>query len=343
MSVDAPRPAPGSPRRVTAKEVAERAGVTVGTVSKALSGRGAVRHETRQRIEQAARELGYRPSQVAASLSAGRTDTVGVVTSDRFGRLTVPVLLAAIEALAEREIALILCDGRGDPIREQYFVETLLRRRVDGILVTGSGIATRDPIAENLEVPVVYAMSMSRSTTDVSVVPDDAEGARQAVRHLLSTGRRSIAFLSGSRADSDVRLDAVQAELAKEGLDLVHGPLFGQWSERWGRQGAAQLVRSGVKFDGLICGNDQIARAALEVFRDEGINVPRDIGVVGFDNWDVMVEGSRPQLSTVDLSLHKVGHVAANALINLIDGKPIDPGIQRVACHLVPRESTALA
>jgi LacI family transcriptional regulator len=342
MVIKEPASTRGLPRRVTAREVAERAGVTVGTVSKALSGRGAVRHETREKILKAARELNYHPSHIAASLLSGRTNTVGVVTSDRFGRLTVPVLLGAIESLAEREIALILCDGRGDPIREQYFVETLLKRRVDGILVTGEGITARDSLGQNLDVPVVYALAKSRSESDISVVPDDGRGARVATRHLLSTGRRRVAFISGLKGDPDVRLEAVREELAIDGLELVHEPLFGQWTERWGRQGAAQLVHSGAIFDGLICGNDQIARAALEVFRDKGINVPGDVGVVGFDNWDVMVEASRPQLSTVDLNLHEVGHVSARALLNLIDAKRVESGVQKVECHLIPRESTAV-
>ncbi|WP_435137069.1 LacI family DNA-binding transcriptional regulator [Actinacidiphila sp. bgisy144] len=332
------------PRKATVRDVAERAGVSISTVSKALSGKGAVRHETRQRVLQAAEALKYQSSQLATSLYTGRTDMVGVIAGDTFGRLAVPVLLGVIEALAEREVALLLCDGRGDPIREQFFAESLLRRRVDGILVVGSGASPREPIGADLPVPVVYALEWSTRGKDVSVVPDDAEGARSAARHLVATGRRRIAFISGPGRDvaTKVRLAGTQEVLAGAGGRLVHEPLLGHWTEGWGRQAAIQLLRAGEEFDGIACGSDQIARGVLDVLRENEVRVPQDVGVVGFDNWDVMVEASRPQLSSVDMSLTEVGRTAAQLLLASIE-EDVPPGIHRIDCHLVPRESTALA
>ncbi|GAA5190834.1 LacI family DNA-binding transcriptional regulator [Rugosimonospora acidiphila] len=332
------------PRRVTAAEVAERAGVSISTVSKALSGRGAVRYETRQRVLEAARDLNYQSNEVAVSLLAGKTNTVGVITSDRLGRLTSPVLLGATETLAEHEIALLLCDGRGDRIREQYFVDSFLRRRVDGILVTGSGIFGRDTIRVDLPIPVVYAMAWSKDSRDASVVPDDGAGARSAAEHLLATGRTKIAFVSGRRDDATtIRLANTREVLTSSGLRLAHEPLIGQWSEGWGRQAGLQLLKSGVDFDGVVCGNDQIARGVVESLRENGVAVPQAVGVIGFDNWDVMVEASRPPLSSVDLSLHEVGQAAARTLVEAIGGDGMQPGVRRVACHVVPRESTSTA
>ncbi|MRG59944.1 LacI family DNA-binding transcriptional regulator [Agromyces sp. CFH 90414] len=331
-------------RRVTAGDVAARAGVSISTVSKALSGKGAVRYETRQRILAAAEELGFQTNQVAASLFTGKTNTIGVITSDRFGRLTVPVLLGAIETLAEHEIALVLCDGRGDPIREQYFVDSFLRRRVDGILVTGAGEFARDGLRADLPVPVVYAMAWSRNERDTSVVPDDAEGARMATRHLLSTGREKLVYIAGPQRDdaSRVRLTATREVLAERGLDLVHEPLFGEWTERWGRQAIKQVLLSGVDFDGVVCASDQVARGVTEALREADVDVPGRVGVIGFDNWDVMVEASRPPLSTIDMSLHEVGSTAAEALLAAIDTGRLEPGIRRIDCQLIPRESTAV-
>ena len=330
---------------MTAGDVAERAGVSISTVSKALSGKGAVRYETKQRILAAADELGFQANQVATSLFTGRTNTIGVITSDQFGRLTVPVLLGAIEKLSEREIALVLCDGRGDPIREQHFVDSFLRRRVDGILVTGAGEFGRDSLRADLPVPVVYAMSWSRDEKDTSVVPDDAEGSRMATRHLLSTGREKLVFISGPQRDdaSRKRLAATREVLAERGLDLVHAPLFGEWSERWGRQAVKQVILSGVEFDGVVCASDQVARGVTEALREAQIAVPRQVGVIGFDNWDVMVEASQPPLSTIDMSLHEVGAAAATALLEAIETGRLEPGISRIDCEFIPRESTAVA
>jgi LacI family transcriptional regulator len=334
-----------SRRRVTAGDVAARAGVSISTVSKALSGKGAVRHETRERILAAARELNFQTNHVAASLFTGKTNTIGVITSDRFGRLTVPVLLGAIETLAEHEIALVLCDGRGDPIREQYFVDSFLRRRVDGILVTGAGGFSRERLRDEVPVPVVYAMAWSRDERDTSVVPDDGEGSRLAARHMLSTGRDRLVFISGPQRDdaSRVRFDATVAVLGERGLELVHEPLFGDWTERWGRQAIKQVLLSGAEFTGVVCASDQIARGVTEALREAEVDVPGRVGVIGFDNWDVMVEASRPPLSTIDMNLHEVGSTAAEALLAAISTGELEPGIRRIDCRLVPRESTSVA
>lgn len=332
------------PRRVTASDVADLAGVSISTVSKALSGRGAVRHETKQRILAAAAELKYQSNEVAASLFTGRTNTVGVITGDRFGRLTVPVLLGAIEVLAEHEIALLLFDGRGDPIREQHFVDSFVRRRVDGILVAGAGLFPREPIRSDGAVPVVYALSWSVDPADTSVVSDDREGAKLAAAHLVATGRRRLVYISGParEAASGVRLEGVREVLAETGAELVHEPLFGHWSERWGRQAASQVLKSGVEFDGIIAGSDQIGRGALEALRENDVRVPQQVGLTGFDNWDVMVEASRPSMTTVDMGLHDVGRVAAHALIDTMNGGSLTPGLQKVDCQLIPHESTAV-
>lgn len=328
--------------RVTARDVAARAGVAISTVSKALSGRGAVRRETRERIIEIANELGYESAQ-QASRAAGRPATIGVIISDRFGRLTVPLLLGAIEELSERGIALQLFDGRGDPIREQHFVESLRQRRADGILVAGAGLYPRPPIRGGTTVPAVYALSWSTSPEDSSVVSDDAGGARMAAEHLVATGRNRMVFVSGPRDDaaSQVRLAATRSVLSENGLTLAHHPIFGSWSEHWGRQAALQLMRSGVELDGIVCGSDQIARGVLEALRESGVDVPERIAVTGFDNWDVVVSASRPTLTSVDMNLHTVGHRAAELLIDKID-RPSPATVLRVECDLVLRESSAL-
>ena len=223
-------------------------------------------------------------------------------------------------------------------------MESFLRRRVDGILVTGAGEFGRDGLRHDLPVPVVYAMSWSRDERDTSVVPDDVEGARMAPRHLLSTGRDKLVFVSGPQRDdaSRARLAATREVLAERDLDLVQDPLFGEWSERWGRQAIKQVILSGVEFDGVVCASDQVARGVTEALREARIDVPGSVGVIGFDNWDVMVEASRPPLSTIDMSLHEVGAAAATALLEAIETGKREPGIHRIDCQLIPRESTAV-
>ena len=186
---------PGRP--ATISDVAALAAVSVGTASKALNGRGSLRPETRRRVEEAAQRLGFQANAVARSLNSGRTYTVGMITTDTIGRFSIPVMMGAEDALGGRRMSVFLCDGRDDPIREQYYLETLLGRRVDGIIVTGRRTQARPPIGVNLPVPVVYAFISSSDPHDCSVVADEAGGARKAVEHLLAGGRRRIAHITG--------------------------------------------------------------------------------------------------------------------------------------------------
>ncbi|KAB8162899.1 LacI family DNA-binding transcriptional regulator [Streptomyces sp. 3MP-14] len=336
-------------KRVTARDVAALVGVSPGTVSKALSGRGAVHPDTRERVLRAARELGLRTARTPLEPTPARDLTVGLVAQEPFGmRRTSPLLLGAMERFAEHDIAFLLCDGRGDPIREQHFAESLLRRRVNGILVAGSGgeRLTRPPLRGAVGVPVVYTTSASTDPRDVSVVPDDRGGAEAAVRHLVATGRRHIACVLGPRREEAARVKVAAARevLAEHGLALAVDPLHGPWSEEWGRQAAMRLVHGGVRLDGLVCGNDVIARGVTSALGTLGVSVPDDIGVMGFDNWAVMVEASRPRLSSVDLNLPDVGAVAADRMIEAtLRGVAPRPGVTTVECDLVPRESTAVA
>ena len=184
-------------RQVTIADVAALAEVSIGTVSKVLNGRGQLRPETRDRVLAAAGQLGFRPSPLARGLLTGRTYWVGLITTDCFGRFTIPVLLGAEDALGQGQMSVLLCDGRGDPIREQHYVGTLLSRKVDGIIVTGRRTDPRPPIAAGLPVPVVYVMTQSESPEDVSFIPDDAGGGELAASHLVTSGRARIAHVTG--------------------------------------------------------------------------------------------------------------------------------------------------
>ena len=204
---------PASKNPATITDVARLAGVSPGTVSKALNGRGALSLGTIQRIQQAADQLGYQPNALARGLLAGRTFTVGLITTDSFGRFSIPVMQGAEDALGPGRIAVLLCDSRDDQIREQHYLRTLLERRVDGIIVTGRRQDPREPIGSDIPVPVVYAMTSSTNPGDLSLVPDDAEGGAIAVRHLLSTGRTRIGHVAGpmSFAASRLRAQDIQA------------------------------------------------------------------------------------------------------------------------------------
>ena len=342
--VPSPREGAGS-ASPTLSEVARLAQVSIGTASKALNGRGQLRAETRQRVQQAAAVLGFRPNPSARGLVQGRTYTVGLITDDGFGRFSIPVLLGAEDALGAGQMGLFFCDTRDDPIRERHYVSMLVGRRVDGVIVTGRVTGGRAPLDVPPHIPVVYAMIRSANPDDASVTYDDEGGGRLAVEHLIALGRRRIAYVGGPRHhySASARFLGWQRALVEAGLPVVRPDLaFGAWSEEWGRQAAVVLASAVPDVDGVFCGSDQVARGVIDGLRETGRHVPDDVAVVGFDNWDVMVTGRRPTLTSIDPDLQTVGRVAAEHLLLAIDGRP-PRGVHLVAPRLVVRESTAPA
>ena len=342
-------------RRATIRDVAADAGVSIGTASKALNGQGRLRPETRERVAEAARRLGFAPNPLAQALLAGRTYTVGMITTDSFGRFSIPVMLGAEDALGAGRISVFMCDTRDDPQRERRYLEMLSGRRVDGLIVTGRRIEPRPPVSAGLGIPVVYAMTQpdgragpgeaagGNGAGGAAVLPDDTGGGAVAGAHLLETGRRNIAHITGPDRFLAARLRAqgLQGALAAAGIPLAAGEvLYGEWSERWGREAAALLLRRAPGTDAIFCGSDQIARGVGDALRAAGRRVPDDIAIVGFDNWEPMVLGADPPLSSVDMCLEDIGRAAAEDLLAAIGGEPAR-GVRTVPCRLVVRASSA--
>ncbi len=328
----------------TVRDVAQLAGVSPGTVSKALNGRGQLREETRRRVQSAAEKLGFQPNHLARSLIEGRTYTVGVLTTDSFGRFTLPLMEGIEDSLGAGKVSTLLCDTRGDPLREQHYLQELLYRRVDGLVVTGRKRDPRRSVGQ-LSIPVVYVLTQSDDPGELSVTYDDEQGAELAAAHLVAVGRKRIAYVSGPARHLSTRLRQLGTERALSAAGLTLSPedtLLGQWSESWGRSAAGLLARrtGDDRVDGIFCGSDQVARGVADGLREASVDVPGEVSIVGFDNWDVMVEGSRPPLTTIDPNLSMLGRLAASRLLHAIDGGEPGSGLLLQPCDLVLRQSS---
>jgi LacI family transcriptional regulator, galactose operon repressor len=329
------------PRRSTLADVAKLAGVSPSTASKALNGRSHVRAETRDRVLEAARQLSFSPNSLARGLLAGRTGTVGLLTSDLEGRFVIPILMGAEDAFGEGAVNGFLCDARGDTIREQHHVQALLSRQVDGLIVVGSRTDPRPSLGQDLPVPVVYTYAPSEDPQDLSVVCDNVGAGRLAIEHLISSGRTRIAHITGDPeyGASQERARGALAALADAGLSVVGEVRFGTWSEGWGRAASAMLLDRHPEIDAIFCGSDQVARGVMDTLRERDRSVPDDIAVIGFDNWTVLSTNARPPLTSIDMNLQELGRTAAQALFDALDGSPRS-GVEALACRLVIRGST---
>lgn len=328
----------------TISDVAREAAVSISTVSKALSGSGRMRDETRARVAEVAKRLGYDSRPSRQDTRESRSYTIGLLTTDSFTRFAIPLMLGVENALSAGRISVLLADGRGDPIRENHHLQTFLARRVDAIIVTGRRAETRPPVGIPTRVPVCYVLSRSQRPEDLSIVIDDEQGARLAISHLLSLGRRRIAYVSGPQKHLSARLRyaGMIEQLTEAGIEPgTSTAMWGEWSEAWGRQAASILIRSKTTYDAVFCGSDQIARGVVEQLQGESVRVPEDISVVGFDNWDVMALAARPPLTTIDPRLDDLGRLAAESVLKLLGGQQLR-GVMKHECELVVRESTAV-
>ena len=337
------RPVRTGRRGLTIHDVARAAEVSIGTASKALNGTGHLRQETREKVLTKARELGYRPNDLAQSLHRARSMTVGLLTNDSFGRFSYPIVEALEQKLADQGIAVFMCNATDDPERERQHIDQLMRKRIDGLVVTARRADKRPPIDHVPGLPIVYVYSQADDENALCLIPDDEGGAVLAIEHLLSLGRRRIAHIAGPERFDAVRLRRSGYVRALTSAGIAYDPAIyvnGPWSETWGRDAVAKLFDGpGPRPDALFCDNDQLARGATEALRERGIAIPQDVAIVGFDNWDVMTLAARPQLSSIDMNLSTLGREAGEALLAIMSGRPMR-GVRRLPCSLVIRESS---
>jgi LacI family transcriptional regulator len=330
------------PERVTIYDVAAAAGVSTATASKALNDTGRMSVETRERIRRVAQQLGFRPNALARSLTRKRSFTVGLLTDDTYGRFTLPVMAGISEGLIDHGVSVFLCAVEDNPELARVHVDAMLDKQVDGIIATGKRIDKPLPVdLSHLSVPVVYALTEGREGS-ITLVPDDRQGARAAVEHLISHGRRRIVHVTGPESFKVVqeRAGAYTDALASAGYPVSESDILrGSWSERWGHEAVEALWSGAIRPDGIFCGNDQIARGVIDALRERRVDVPRDVSVVGFDNWEIVAEQTRPPLTTVDMNLKELGRQAGLALVRLVNGETVEKGVWKLPCTLVVRGS----
>ncbi|MBV9228980.1 MAG: LacI family DNA-binding transcriptional regulator [Chloroflexi bacterium] len=329
-------------RGVTLQDVARAAGVTLGTASKAINGRGKLSLETRERVRSEARRLGFRFRELEQNVPVSRRAMIGVLTSDIYGRFSLPLLMGIEKAFGSRPVSAVLC-ATSDQTHEQEHLQMLLERQVDGIVVSARREDPRPPIDLGAaSVPVIYAHTQVTDPHALCVLPDDAQGASLAVEHLIHSGRRHLAHITGPGYFEAVRLreGAMRRVMAEHALSLSEQRvLSGPWQESWGYTAAQYLIKQDPSIDALFCGSDQLARGAVEALHEMGVRIPDDVAVIGFDNWEPIACATRPALTTVDMNLEAVGHYVGQCLLDLLAGKLLS-GIVRLPCTLVIRESS---
>ncbi len=308
---------------VTIADVARQAGVSTATVSRVLAGLGGARPETRARVAAAARDLAYRPSGVARSLKLRTTKTFGLIITD-IENPYFPQLVRAVEDAAHQEgYALVLCNAADDPDRKSFYLDLLVDRRMDGVIIAASKLGERHRAwLREARLPIVLVNTPSRGVRLPSVASDNRGGGRLAAAHLIELGHRRLgALTAGPRnADAPLRLAGVRDAMLAAGLDpdgltiTTGGPdIVG------GETAMSEMLDRDAGVTGIVAYNDLMAIGALRSVRASGGRVPADVSVVGFDGvaLSAYVE---PPLTTVSQSTVDLGRLAVRQLIQHVRG-----------------------
>lgn len=339
------RPSEPGVRPVGLKQVAQKVGLSTATVSMVLnqsSGADAIPDSTKQRIFTAARELNYRPNYLARSLKSQRTFAVGVLVPEFSDGYSAMVLNGIEDRMRQAGfLCLVTSHRRVDESLERY-AHMLSDRQVEGL------IAVDTPFKQRLPLPVVSVSGHDRVEGVSYVVLNHEIAAELALSHLRKLGHRRVAFIRGQSftADAESRWSAIR-KIARR-LDLaIDSALVAQLEENSpspevGYRATRKILKAGRPFTALFAFNDISAFGAIRALHECGLNVPRDVSVIGFD--DILAaEFHYPSLTTVRQPLVKMGMLAAELMLKKIAGDPAalaELSIE-VAPELVVRESTA--
>ena len=327
----------------TIADVAERAGVSTATVSRVLAGVGRARPETQARVLEAARELDYRPSEVARSLKRRSTQTLGLIITD-IENPYFPELVRSVEDAARAAgFSVLLCNAADDPEREASYLDLLVDRRVDGLIIAASSLGVRQ--GEWLMAPPIPVVLVNTAAPDAdlpTIMSDNEGGGRVATEHLLALGHRRFGYLMPPprNVDAPARLAGVRRALTAAGvprdaLTIAHGEaLVGG-----GEAAANDLIDRAPETTAIVAYNDLMAIGALRALRRRGRRVPADTSVIGFDDVPVAAYVD-PPLTTISQRTEEMGRWAVTRLTGE-DGT--GPPSVRLPVDLQVRESTGPA
>ena len=324
----------------TVLEVAKVAGVSVSTVSRILNGTARVSKAKREAVEDAIAQLDFEPNALAQSLKRGRSMTVGVLTQDVSSAYFTETLKGVEGALTGTGYAPLIASGHWNAEEEAHRVRLLIARRVDGIIILSGNLSSEQIVRYSEQVPVVATGHSIEAKRAWGMELDNEGGGYIATRHLLDLSHHQIAHIKGPDQHKDAvqRFAGYRRALDEAGIAYDERLVAtGNFYETSGVLAATDLLNRGVSFTAIFVANDQMAYGVRLALSRHGIRVPEDISIIGFDD----LPGSSyttPPLTTVRQPLFELGHMAADSLLRIIDGRRLErevPGVE-----LMARETT---
>lgn len=308
---------------VTIKDIAKVAGVSYATVSRALNDHPEINEETKKKIKEIAKQMGYTPNAVARGLVKKNTNMIALLIPDITNPFYPEVARGVEDFARENGYCVFLCNTNWDEKNEQKYLNILKERRVDGIIIAPVSMDTYDYISENNEdIPVVYIGNRMEDSKASYVVIDDFKAGYIATEYFVKLGHTNIAFIGGhDRTTSHIdRINGYKHALMENGLETDINSIKGfSFKKESGYGTFLEMVKNRRVPTAIVAENDIIALGIMEAAEKHGYEIPKDISIIGIDDIEFGLL-SKINLTTVAQPKFDIGHKSAGILLDLISG-----------------------
>ncbi|MEP4770863.1 MAG: LacI family DNA-binding transcriptional regulator [Roseibium sp.] len=337
------------PKTIRIRDVAKAAGVSTATVSRAISNPELLTEATRDVVFEAIRSTGYRVNKAARNLRKRQAGAVLILVPNLGNPFFSQIIAGMSEAFAQRDYSILVADTMGNRSGDDQFMDYFLDSRVDGMICLDGGLTLQDfgqLEANGMAGRVVFACEWVDGASFPSVRSDNVEGARLAVRHLYELGHRKIAHITGPHDNilTGARRQGMVEERTRLGLPVRDEWIIrGDFSLESGREAAEKILKMEERPTAVFCASDQVAFGLISALTANGVRVPEDMSVVGFDDIELS-DFYVPALTTIRQDRPALGLKAASLLLDCLNGKT--PMIQSgepvvLDVELVVRQSAA--
>ncbi len=305
------------------KDVAREAGVSIATVSRVLNDVDVVNEETKKKVQDAIKKLGYRPNIVARSLKTQKSRTIGIIIPDISNQFYPEIVRGAEDVANIYNYNIMLCNTDLDPEKEMEYLRVLKEKMVDGVIYMSNSLEPEIiELVKSLELPVTLVETTDRENTFPSVTIDNVKAAFEATEYLIKKGNKKVAYI-GTYEDSvnaaAYRFSGYKEALSKNNMEFDKSLcFFGGLKAHDGHEGMNSILKNG-DIDAVFCASDEIAMGAINALRESGKKIPEEVDVIGFD--DIYSASIfYPKLTTVVQPMYDMGSVGMRMLIKVING-----------------------